>query len=253
VYAARVRPALLVAIALASGCAASLREKVTPFPPGTRQVVPWSLERELITPVNKRILVVVDLAQGHPPEIAALDGLTRLIARYGERPAKWVVLGMPGAPPVRWQGDFLRAQGPLDDDTSYVFVRYVGDKLQKWGLSYIVHVGRRPLYCILINQERHRKWRNFIPERHLEQQTLVHEYGHLIGLPPCDHGYYPWYPDFADGAHCVNPDCALTLPRPRALFYGLFHTMLGRHYLEDYCAQCRAAIAAAKAFFRSAV
>ena len=54
-----------------------------------------------------------------------------------------------------------------------------------------------------------------------------------------------------DGAHCVNPDCALAKPRFRALLYGLFHTAIGRHFLEDYCAACRAAIAAAKRYWRS--
>ena len=73
------------------------------------------------------------------------------------------------------------------------------------------------MHVIEINQERHRVWSWFLPERHLEAQTLVHEYGHHLGLPPCDHGYYRDYPDFTGGAHCVNPDCALSKPRLRAL------------------------------------
>lgn len=244
-----VRLALLAAMLAVTGCASALRERVTPFPGGTPRVVPWTLNKELLTAANRRILFVVELAEGHPPEHAALDGLARLAARYGERSARWVVQGATGAPPVRWQGDTPRASGPLDPDTSYVFVRYVGDKLPRWGLSYVTHVGGRTVYVIVINQERHRRFRWFLPERHLEQQTLVHEYGHMLGLPPLDHGYYPNYPDFSDGSHCVNPDCALTKPRPRALLYGLFHTVFGRHYLEDYCAQCKAAIAMAKRYW----
>ena len=57
-------------------------------------------------------------------------------------------------------------------------------------------------------------------------------------------------PTSRDGAHCVNPDCALSKPRLRALLYGFWHVALAHHYLEDYCAQCRAAIAAAKAYWR---
>jgi hypothetical protein len=236
--------------ALASGCAASLREHVTPFPASTPRAVPWTLNRELLTAANRRIVIAVELVEGHPPERAALDTLARLASRYGERPASWVVLGTDGAPPLRSDGDKITASGALDRDTSYVLVRYVGERLSHWGLSYSTRVAGRPLYVIVVNQERHRRWRGFLPERHLEAQTLVHEYGHLIGLPPFDHGYYPFFPDFSDGAHCVNPDCALSKPRLRALLFGFVHIAFGRHYLEDYCAACRAAIAASKRYWR---
>jgi len=48
----------------------------------------------------------------------------------------------------------------------------------------------------------------------------------------------------------VNPDCALSKPRTRALLFNFWHVALARHYLEDYCAQCRANIAAAKEYWR---
>jgi hypothetical protein len=242
--------AILSLAALAQGCAASLREQVTPFPPGTPRAVPWTLNRELLTAANRRILIAVELVEGHAPERFALDHLARLASRYGERPASWVVLGSDGAPPLHVDGENVTATGALARDTSYVLVRYVGERLQKWGLSYWRRVAGRSVYVIVINQERHRRWRGFLPERHLEAQTLTHEYGHLIGLPPFDHGYYRDYPDFSDGAHCVNPDCALSKPRLRALVYGFVHIAFGRHYLEDYCAACRAAIAAAKRYWR---
>jgi hypothetical protein len=201
-------------------------------------------------PVNRRILVVVDLAAGHPPERGALEKLTKVAAHYGERPAQWVVGGVPGAPPLHFENGRLVVSAPLEPDTSYVVVRYIGDTMGRWGLSYPERVAGRTIYIILINQEKHRRFRHFLPERHLEAQTLVHEYGHLIGLPPFDHGYYARYPNFSDGAHCINPDCALSLPRLRALLYGLGHVVFAHHYLEDYCAACRAAIAAAKRHWR---
>lgn len=243
--------AFVTLAALASGCAASLREHVTPFPPSTPRTVPWTLNRELLTAANRRILFSVELVEGHPPERAALDTLARLASRYGERAASWVVAGSDGAPPLHVAGETVTASGALAKDTSYVLVRYVGERLPQWGLSYARRVAGRVVYVIVVNQERHRRWRGFLPERHLEAQTLVHEYGHLIGLPPFDHGYYRDYPDFSDGAHCVNPDCALSKPRLRALLYGFVHIAFGRHYLEDYCAQCRAAIAAAKRYWRA--
>lgn len=248
----RARLTLLACVAgLVGGCASTLRERVTPFPPSVPRTCPWTLNRELLTPANQRILFVVDVAAGHAPQPYALDTVAKLAARYGERPAGWVALGRPGAPPLHVRDHRVEADGALDPDVSYVLVRYVGDALPRWGLSYTTRAGGRPVYVILINQERHRRWRWFLPERHLEAQTLVHEYGHLLGLPPFDHGYYPGWPDLREGAHCVNPDCALSKPRFRALFYGLWHTVFARHFLEDYCAQCRAAIAAAKQYWRA--
>jgi hypothetical protein len=242
---------LLVGLVLLSGCAAALREKTTPFPPGTRHAVPWELNPELLTAVNRRIEIVVELAAGHPPEEAALDDLARLAARYGERPAAWRPAGAPGTPAATWKKLALAGAAPLRPDTSYVFVRYVGSLLPYWGWSYATRVGGRIVYVVLINQEKHRVWRGVLPERRLEQQTLVHEYGHLLGLPPSAHDYYPRYPDFRDGAHCVWPSCALSRPRPRAVLYGIFNVIFRRRFLDDYCAACRRAIETARAFWRA--
>lgn len=245
--------ALALVALMTGGCAAAFRAPTTPFPASASRVVPWTLDRELLTHVNRRILVVVEVAAGHPPERYALDRLCTVAAHYGERPCTWIALGRPGAPPLRFVGDRLYADGPLDRDSSLVLVRYVGNHLDMWGQSYTLTVAGHDVHVIEINQERHRVWSWFLPERHLEAQTLVHEYGHHLGLPPCDHGYYRDYPDFTGGAHCVNPDCALSKPRFGVLLYGLGHVLILHHWLEDYCAQCRAAIAAAKAYWRSRV
>ena len=237
---------------LASGCAAGLREHTTSFPAGTRKVVPWNLNRELLLPDNRRVQIVVELVQGHPPEMDALDDLTAVASRYGERPASWVAHGAPDAPRVHWTGNTLHADEPLRGDTSYVFVRYVGWQIPNFGYSYALWIGGRAVYLILVNQERHRRWRSLVlPERRLEEQTLIHEYGHMLGLPPADHGYFAQYPDFTGGAHCVNPDCALSKPRFRAVLYGIWNTFLRRRFLEDYCAECRRAIETARKYWRT--
>jgi hypothetical protein len=183
----------------------------------------------LLVPETKRILFVVEWAKGHKPESEALDALVRLASRYGGRPASWR-RHKPYAP--------LK----LEPDTSYVIVRYVGDQLHHFGLASPEMIGDRQVYVILINQEAHRKFRMFLPQAKLEEQTLVHEYGHHLGLPTHDHGYYP------DGAgmHCVNPGCALSKPRLKAITYNAFHVAFGGQYLEDYCEECRRAIDAAR-------
>jgi hypothetical protein len=206
------------------GCASSFRERVTPAESRTQ-----TLDGELLRPGTSRVEFIVEWMAGRAPERRALDALVQLAERYGGRPAGWR---------RRAKGERIE----LERDASYVFVKYVGDQLEGFGLAYETFVRGRTIHVIAINQEAHRRFRILVPQHRLEQQTLVHEYGHLLGLPTSDHGYYPHYPDPAGGMHCVNPDCALSLPRWRALVYSAFHVAFGREYLEDYCEQCREAI-----------
>lgn len=231
----RALPLLLL---LLTGCATTLREAPTPMPPDTPTALPWSLNRELLMPKTKEIVFVVERREGAPFEPRALDDLVALAARYGGRPARWT---------VRTQGD---PPTVLHRDTSYVFVEYVGDQLPSFGLAYERRVAGRRVYVIVVNQEAHRRLSSLIPERWLEAQTLVHEYGHLLGLPTHETGYYPKHPNYADGMHCRNPGCPLSKPRPRAVIYNIGRIAFGRKYLTDYCEACRAAIAAAQAYWR---
>jgi hypothetical protein len=228
---------LLAALAGASGCATLLSEPRTPFPRGTPLEAPWALNRELLLPETRRILIVVDWIAGPRPDTAPLDALVRVAARYGERAARWI-------PREDWSGR-------LEASTSYVFVGYVGQRIPGFfGLSYTEQIKGKKVHVILVNQERHRQWRGVIPEGRSETTTLVHEYGHLLGLPTAEHGYFAEYPSFFGGAHCVSPTCALSKPRPRAILYGVVSAVFRRRYLDDYCEACRRAIAEAKAYWR---
>lgn len=198
--------------------------------------VPWTLNRELLTPANDRIQFLVEHRAGAHPQVEALDGLVELASRYGGRPARWR---------KRLRDEPL----VLEPDVTYVIVKYVGDQLPGFGLAYGRRVEGRSVYVLVVNQEAHHRWSAIMPVRWLEQQTLVHEYGHLLGLPTPDHGYYPRWPARTDGLHCVRPDCPLSKPRPRAVLYNAFHTAFGRHYLVDYCEECRRAIAAVQAYW----
>ena len=212
----------------ATGCAATFREQVSAMSAERPSKAPWGLNRELLMPETKRILFVVEWVEGHEPEWKALDALVRLASRYGGRPANW----------RRHKPNALLK---LEPDTSYVLVRYVGNRINHFGEAYESMIDDRQVYVLRINQEVHRPFRTLVPQAKLEEQTLVHEYGHHLGLPTHDHGYYP-----GGGMHCVNPDCALSKPRLKAILYNSFHIAFGRQYLEDYCEECRRAIDAAR-------
>lgn len=216
---------ILIASAAGGGCATTFRESPM-IPP---EAVPPVLNHELLTPEPRRIQFVVEHMAGHPPEREALNALVELAGRYGGKRASW-------------KQRAVREPVVLEPDASYVFVKYVGNQLRGFGLAYTLAIKDRTIHVIVINQEAHRRFRMLMPQRKLEQQTLVHEYGHLLGLPSKEHGYYPDYPDLVSGLHCVNPECAISVPRWRSILYNAFHVAFGRDYLDDYCAECRAAL-----------
>jgi hypothetical protein len=222
-----LRVLVILMCTFATGCAATFREQVSAMPPEIPRTVPWDLNRELLLPETKQISFVVEWVEGHEPEWEAVNALVRLASRYGGRPASW-------------RRHEANAPLKLEPDTTYVLVRYVGNQTRYYGMASSDMIDYRQVYVILINQEAHRPYRMLIPQAKLEEQTLVHEYGHHLGLPTHDHGY------LRGGMHCVNPNCALASPRLKAIIYNAFHIAFGRHYLEDYCEECRRAIDAAR-------
>lgn len=222
-----MRYLMILMCTFATGCAATFREQVSAMSAEIPRSVRGELNHELLLPETKEILFVVEWVEGHEPEWEAVNALVRLASRYGGRPASW----------LRHE---TNAPLKFEPDTSYVIVRYVGNQTDHYGVAYRDMIDDRPVYIILINQEAHRSYRMFVPQAKLEEQTLVHEYGHHLGLPTRDHGY------FSGGMHCVNPNCALAKPRLKAIIYNAFHIAFGGHYLEDYCEECRRAIDAAR-------
>jgi hypothetical protein len=214
----------------------------------------------LLPETTSRILFLVDLVDGREPLTEPLDHLAAIASKYGERPASWVRLGDPGAPDVELDrmGRLRCPSGPLDPETSYVLIRYVGDAGRgMFGrtapLKMAPECGDRAILSIDIAQDtlaRHRfLW---LTRRSLEENDLVHEYGHVLGLGSNpSHGFYPDYPDLASGDHCVNPDCALASPRARASLYRFYRTGLTFRYNRDFCAQCRLDIEQAKRHWRT--
>lgn len=250
---------LLASFAAGTGCAHVLRERATPYPDAAPHAAPWRLNRELLLPEEtSRILFVVDASAGREPLTGPLDYLARVASHYGERPASWVRAGAPGAPRLAQDatGQLRCPVDSLDPQTSYVFIRYVGDAGWYGRTSRLrlgPECGDREIYVINIAQEKLARHRfPFLTRGRLEAYDLVHEYGHVLGLGSNPaHGYYPYYPDLSSGDHCINPECALAGPHPRAVLYSLFRSgNLFPHNL-DYCAECRRDIERAKRHWRT--
>jgi len=215
---------------------------------------PWGLNREFLLPETSKILFVVAVSSGREPLSEPLDHLAAIGSTYGERPASWIRLGQPGAPSVHWdEAGRLHCDtgSTLDVATSYVFIRFVGHGIPNFGLtSYLEpssECGNRPFWEIQIAQERVADaamlW---MDRRRLEEHDLVHEYGHVLRL-----GTNPAHAFMSGGSHCVNPDCALALPRTKAVLYAIYRTGMTFRNNRDYCSECKLDIDRAKRFWRT--
>ena len=121
-------------------------------------------------------------------------------------------------------------------DMTYVFIRFLG----KWGDSYgatvtvegALECAGRQFHIIYLAQDAIalRRPPGFSRE-FLEKRALVHEYGHVLGLATNPaHGGWMDTINYRRGAHCVNRECAVSIPSPKALLRGL---------MSDYCQDCQ--------------
>ncbi len=282
----RTRTVLAVAAAalLLAPARAARPAAVTPYPPDWPHRAPWKLNREFLLPETERILVVVDAPRGAQPKKDALDHLASLAAKYGQRPASWVRLGAPGAPNVRWivpspgtpanrcdrgdgrsmgrhqvssdEAESLRylsevptcPDGELPADTSFVFVRYVGEFGCAYGAASEVTAapscGSRALPVILLAQGAIALGRPpGFPQAFFERRALAHEFGHVLGLASNPvHGRWERLVPYAGGAHCVHLECAVAIPTAGALLKGR---------MLDYCTACLLDIEQAREHWRA--
>lgn len=259
---------LCLLLCTSAGCRFVLREPVTDYPSGWPVGVPWRLNRELLhADKSGPIVFLVDVVEGRDPNPIALDRLVEVASRYGGRPAEWTMLADSGlgvrwsdGPPEDWKElghDRLRCTTPLDDETSYVFLRYAGGLTGAFGMATRAPAddacaGRTYPVILIFQDNLDRNNILWFTEKRIEVRDLIHEYGHVLGLGTNPaHGYWPDPGPHRGGAHCRNPECALALPRPRAMLYGLWYTGVTFRNTNDYCRQCRRDVEAARAFWRS--
>lgn len=125
--------------------------------------------------------------------------------------------------------------GALATDVSYVFIRYLGDVGRAYGNSEVVRSGAlcagREFPVIRVAQTTIARVRPpLIGQDFLEQRTLAHEYGHVLGLGSNpEHGRWGSTVPYRGGTHCTHRDCAVAVPTAMALLKG---------QMADYCAAC---------------
>jgi hypothetical protein len=125
--------------------------------------------------------------------------------------------------------------GALAANASFVFIRYLGDVGNAYGNSEVVVsaalCGGREFPVMRVAQTTIARVRPpVIGQEFLEQRTLAHEYGHVLGLASNpEHGMWLSTVPYRGGTHCIHRDCAVAVPTAMALLKG---------QMADYCAAC---------------
>jgi tetratricopeptide (TPR) repeat protein len=138
-----------------------------------------------------------------------------------------------------------------EPDTEWRYVLFVPDAGGDFGHTFSSLVERGGITSlvtgVLVARSAHRKYaRLWVSLDGLEEMTLVHEFGHLIGLvgnPRHERGA-PARPH-----HCVSLTCAMALPTVRVIARNLVMGIFNR-FPVDYCSECQADIRKAQAYWR---
>lgn len=159
----------------------------------------------------------------HAPK--ALDHLITIAEKYSGVPARWVSIDS--------QRKFINeyCNDNAGDRIQDILITYEDTKDAYYG-----KVDRHGTQClqIRINMTALDSL-NFLwaTRKKVEERTLVHEYGHLLGLASgSDHQYSKRC------GHCKSVNCALTLPTGQAFLYTVFKTGMTFRNVNDYCGRC---------------
>jgi hypothetical protein len=78
----------------------------------------------------------------------------------------------------------------------------------------------------------------WVTANRIDRSTLVHEFGHVLGLVAD-----PRHAQARRHEHCRNPHCVMTHPFARSITYWALVGPLGARLPDDYCRECRRELA----------
>jgi tetratricopeptide (TPR) repeat protein len=221
------------------------------------------MNARLLSPFwTKRLIVEVDWVEGCKPKPKALTALQKTIDRYTDLGDNAEIILDDVIPWDRW--DTVRTTGTTSLVKEYLD-HLPGDE-QGTEVVYLLYAPKSgPLYGVARTWEFEKDDR-FIRARGImmfcrqfeensvlwitaakaERSTLVHEFGHVLGLVS-----NPAHMHLGNGPHCRNPGCVMTHPRPRTIVYNFLPALFAGQIPKKYCADCRKDIHKAKQIWKS--
>lgn len=225
-----------------------------------------SLERETLDAMNpfvltdlvyRTLVVEVDAVEGYEPDPDALEALRATIREHADPGRAFVVVRDDTIPKAEYDAAkgnvrelverHLDRVPDLERSEEVVSVLYVPDA---GGGVFGYHTtwmferdGQRVVVDgVVIGTDAIREHaRLWIGPRKIERATLIHEFGHVLGLVGVSS-----HEQRRDPLHCSNPQCVMNHPRWRPILYNLPRALFTGRLPYAYCRDCRADIERAK-------
>ncbi len=254
---------LLLAPSLLSGCRTLLRY------PGQEPVSPFRVEHTLETKMNARLLsaglvdrlvVEIDWVEGCEPKPKAIKALRKAIAKYTVLGGNTEIILDDQIPGEEWKNQNDFDSTPLvkkyldhvpnePEGTEVLYLLYSPGSKGYFGIARwwtferdgkVISVNGINIFTNALDQ-RSILW---ITRAKAERSTLVHEFGHTLGLVWNNNHVQAGNP-----LHCRNPQCVMTHPRARSIAYSFIPALFAGQIPKDYCKDCRTDIRRAKAIW----
>ena len=201
--------------------------------PGPQTVAGLETILKKYSPPGRSIEIVIDQEIPHV-ELSGSNSPGEIVARLVERYA-----------------GVERARAPR---TAWRYLLFVPTAGVYFGHTFNVPVTRDALTTVvqglIVSRSAHLRYAWFwIDLDLLERMTLVHEFGHLLGLVRNPHHERR---EPAHRGHCTSLTCSMAHPTWRVIARNFVAGVFNR-YMSDYCADCQDDIRRAQAYWRATV
>lgn len=228
----------------------------------SKRLDPWLLAEGLAD----KVVVEVDWVEGCEPAPLTLDGLKRILEKYGPPGRPVEIRRSDRIPRSEW--DAL-PKGDRDDPVE-ALVSAHADPTEEPGVEhrYVIFAPRagrsglfgysrtwwverdgatREVSGVAIFRDTHARYDIlWVSLDEIERMSLIHEFGHQLGLV-ADPRHERSHPSHR--IHCTRLDCVMAHPTRRLWFRNLWRGVFDV-WLRDYCPECQAEIRTAQAEWR---
>ena len=223
------------------------------------QIDPWLLGEGF----SERTVIEIDWVEGCRPGPQTVGGLDATLRKYGPPHHPIEVVQDQEIPLLEWNQlsserdrvdrlvqEYAGVERASTPGTEWRYVLFAPDAEGYFGHVFTSLLERGGVTTqvsgLIVSRSAHRPYAKlWISLDRLERMTLIHEFGHLLGLVGNPRHERK---DPAHRNHCTSLTCAMAHPTPRVIarnaFAGVFNQLI-----TDYCADCQADIRRAQAYW----
>lgn len=211
-----------------------------------------SLNPFLLTSITSpRLVVEVDWVEGSKPAPRAIKALSKLLKKYNPPDreievivdqmipeADWARLAPHEVPEPALFEKYL-SRDPRAPGEEVYHVLFVPGAQGHFGYAneIVIEIAGRPVllpFLVVSTHEAQHHATLWITADKILQSTLLHEFGHPLGLVK-----NPRHENRTNGFHCTETECLMTHPTNRVIFANFLRGFFTGRLPWDYCKKCQ--------------